>query len=90
MMKNFLTCLFFILFLLGGCSGGSSGGAANTLLGGNTNGTAKIPASQIEIEKLQAAIKADDVYKIDDSEISLLKDEGILEESELIQIQAIQ
>jgi len=82
-MKYFY--LLIVLVVLAGCSGEKGGGVI-----GNSSSSSVIPASQIETTKLQEAIKAEPTYKIDDSEITLLQNEGILTEAELAQLQAIQ
>lgn len=87
MRLNFLRtglCLI-ILIVLSGCSGGAGGGSDSSI-----KSAAVISASQVETAKLQAAITADPVYKIDDSEISLLQKEGIITETDKAQLQAIQ
>lgn len=78
------------LMVLSGCSGG--GGGAGSIFNANSSNPSErvVPASQVETAKLQESIKAEPAYKIDDSEITLLQNEGILTETDLVQLQAIQ
>jgi hypothetical protein len=71
--------------MLSGCSGGAGGGS-----GSASTSSAVISAAQVETSKLQDAIKTDPIYKIEDSEISLLQNEGIITEADKTQLQAIQ
>lgn len=78
------------LMVLSGCSGG--GGGAGSIFNANSSNPSDqvVPVSQVETAKLQEAIRAEPAYKIDDSEITLLQNEGILTETDLVQLQAIQ
>lgn len=72
------------LVIVSGCSGGAGGpGSASTL-------NAVISAAQVESAKLQDAVKVDPIYKIEDSEISLLQKEGLITDADKAQLKAIQ
>lgn len=75
------------LIVLSGCKGGKGGSGNST---SSISSAAVISASQVETTNLQTAIKADPVYKIEDSEITLLEKQGILTEADIAQLQAIQ
>lgn len=83
---------------LSGCSKGLGGSAFRNFFNTNSSSASNssnpsdpiIPVSQVETVKLQQAIKADPIYKIEDSEIDLLQKEGIVTEADIAQLQAIQ
>ncbi len=69
------------LIVLSSCSGEK---------GVEGNNSSAISASQVEIAKLQAALKNEPVYKINDSETTLLQHEGIISVADKAQLQSIQ
>lgn len=79
------------MMLLASCSGGSSGSNTLTnLINGGESTPTVIPASQVETQKLITAVQADPIYKIDDSEIEMLKTEGIITDQDQNQLKTIQ
>jgi len=72
------------------CKGNSDGG--HSFNSGNNSGAISptTPPSAMETQKLVSAIQATPAYKIEDSEIALLKSEGVITDQDKIQLQAIQ
>jgi uncharacterized lipoprotein YmbA len=92
-MKITLAISMIALFTLAGCSGKSTNSLSTFFNSGNENnpsGETQIPPAQVETAKLQEAIKAEPVYKIDDSEVDMLQNDGIITEADKTQIQALQ
>lgn len=80
------------LIAFSGCKGGSGGGVGSFFNPSNSSTpvTPALQASQTETTKLLKALEAEPAYKIENSEITVLQNEGILTEAELSQLQAIQ
>lgn len=78
-----------ILLLLSSCSG-NSGSGINFNSINNPGSTTEIPPSTIETQKLVTAIQAAPAYKIETSEIELLKSEGVITDQDVLQLKAIQ
>ena len=80
---NSYRIIFWIvsLFIFVGCSGRIDSGSKSTSI---------TSASQLETANLKAALKTEPGYKIDDSEVALLQQEGIINEADINQIQTIQ
>ncbi len=77
--------LISISQILTSCSGGP-GGIGNFF----NSSPGVIPASQVETAKLQAALKNEPAYKLDNSEIATLQSEGIINEADKAKLQSIQ
>ncbi len=81
-MNSFrMILVIFSLIVLSACSGEK---------GVEGNNSSFISASQVETTKLQAALKNEPAYKINDSEIILLQNEGIISVADKPQLQSIQ
>lgn len=93
---KFIKVLIILIFLcLVSCSGGGKGmNSLTSLIGGDetpeTTPIPETPPAEVETIKLQAALEAEPIYKIDNSEIEMMKTEGIITEEDVAQLQAIQ
>lgn len=88
-MKLLLVLFLLLSLFLTSCSGGKGGEGITNLFNGESSPKV-IPASQVETEKLISAVQTEPIYKIENSEIDLLKSEGIISEQDVTQLKAIQ
>jgi hypothetical protein len=78
--------------ILVGCKGGSSSSTSfNSIINSrSTSNPVAAPPATVETQKLVSAIQTSPAYKIDSSELSLLKSEGVITDQDMDQMQAIQ
>lgn len=79
-----IAVFLFLILLSIGCSKDGGG------LSSKSASSRPIQAGVVETINLQNAIKANPEYKIHDSELVMLQNEGILTEAENAQLQALQ
>jgi hypothetical protein len=84
---KFLNILLILIFI-SSCKGSSGGGLASIF--NSEPSTPAAQASAVETKKLVSAIQASPAYKIETSEIDLLKAEGVITDQDVVQLKAIQ
>lgn len=81
--------LSFMLIVLVGCSG-ENGGVLNSISDNENTNSPAIPPSEVETQKLVSAINAEPAYKIETSELEMLKSEGIINDADAEKLKTIQ